>query len=288
MDERVKIIDDHLSSDYDTFQKVLSPVDRSIQSVLRSILSDPLLSPEEKRKVISPAIASLLELKSDLSSEYLASLHLEFPEYVDISDPAETKASENKNGPSSSGVDVEKADTLSIESDRPTTPESSLEQSVGTQFVLTPSLKPVLPFCLITFNKSELLSYARQFAAHSHRCSMFSSRVINIVPVQKPPADPSSGCLLVKRESTDLGHSPLAELVTQEHKTAGYLIPVVKSVLSVPNAIMTPVKLHALDCQFYSLHIPLQAVRTEDHYICLFDMCPDQVAPFRDVPTVIS
>ena len=287
MDERVKIIDDHLSSDYDTFQKVLSPVDRSIQSVFRSILSDPLLSPEEKRKVISPAIASLLELKSDLSSEYLAALHLEFPEYVDISDPAETKASESKNGPSSSGGDAEKADTLSTESDRPTTPELSLEQSVGTQFALTPSLKPVLPFCLITFNKSELLSYARQFAAHSHRCSMFSSRVINIVPVQKPPADPSSGCLLVKRESADLGHSPLAELVTQEHKTAGYLIPVVKNVLSVPNAIMTPVKLHALDCQFYSLHIPLQAVRTED-YICLFDMCPDQVAPFRAVPTVIS
>ena len=273
MDERLKTIDANLSSDSDTFQKALSPVDHSIQSVLRSILCDPLLSPEEKRKVISPAVASLLELKSDFSSKYLKSLHLEFPEYVDISDPADSKECESKNGPPSSG-DAERGDTLSIESDRLTTPDSPSEQlSVGTQFALTPSLKPVLPFCLITFNKSELLSYAKQFASHSHRCSMFSSRVINIVPVQKPPVDPSSGCLLVKRESTDLGHSPLAELVTQDRKTAGYLIPVVKNVLSVPNAIMTPVKLHALDCQFYALHIPLQAVRTEDHYTCLFNMC---------------
>ena len=118
---------------------------------------------------------------------------------------------------------------------------------------------PSLPFCIVTFDRSELLAYAQRFVDAYRRSPSTSSCVARFVPVLNLVNPAPENALFVRKEEINLNHAPLAELIGKDGQLAGFLIPVVTKVDHVPNAVLLPEISNASNCIYYSVNIPLQA-----------------------------
>ena len=115
-----------------------------------------------------------------------------------------------------------------------------------------------LPLCIVTFDRTELLAYAKRFADPHRRCPVTNSCVVRFVPLRTPEAPDSENAFYVKREEIQLNGLPLAELIGMDGQTAGFLVPVTKKLSQVPSAVLLPEISNATNCIFYSVNIPLK------------------------------
>ena len=134
----------------------------------------------------------------------------------------------------------------------------SLPLSVAKENLSTGQFEPALPFCVVTFSRSELLTYAQRFTDVDRLCPVANSRVVRFVPASSPDDPASKHAFYVKREEIQLKRLPLAALMGTDGQTAGFLVPVAKKLDHVPNAVMVPQISNAVNCIFYSLNIPLR------------------------------
>ena len=122
----------------------------------------------------------------------------------------------------------------------------------------TGQFEPSLPLCIVTFDRTELLAYAKRFADPLRRCPVTNSCVVRFVPLRTPKAPDSENAFCVKREEIQLNGLPLAELIGMDGQTAGFLVPVTKKLSQVPSAVLLPEISNATNCIFYSVNIPLK------------------------------
>ena len=134
----------------------------------------------------------------------------------------------------------------------------SLPLSVAKENPSAGQFEPALPFCVVTFNRSELLAYAQRFTDVYRLCPVTSRRMVRFVPASSPDDPSSKHAFYVKREEIHLKRLPLAALMGTDGQTAGFLVPVAKKLDHVPNAVLVPQVSNAVNCIFYSLNIPLR------------------------------
>ena len=133
----------------------------------------------------------------------------------------------------------------------PTT--SSLRMSSSS----TRPIQPPLPLCLITLSKSDLYGFA---SSENTKPQPIKDGVT--VTVMEPfasapvPNTPSQTFFRVKNNHHLLSHAPVGELIsTSQSKVEGFIVPVFKQKLNVPNGILLPDS----STPSFSVYLPLSS-----------------------------
>lgn len=181
----------------------------------------------------SPSLTSLTSLTSSTSAKRLHTRPLESPPTLSIQSLLNTQQ-------------------VNRQTKQETTPSLPRPSSSTAR-----PIQPPLPLCLITLSKSDLYAFAS-----SENTKPQPIRDGVTVTIMEPctsaptPNTSSQPFFTVKNDHHLLSHAPVGELIsTSQSKVEGFLIPVFKHKLNVPNGILLPNS----STQSFSVYLPLSS-----------------------------
>ena len=156
---------------------------------------------------------------------------------------------------------LESQPVLSIQSllntqhtNRQTTQDTTIPSPLSPSSSARP-IQPPLPLCLITLSKSDLYGFAS--SENTKPQPIKDGMTVTIMEPCTPapaPNAPSIPFFRVKNNHHLLNHAPVGELIsTSQSRVEGFIVPVFKHKLNVPNGIMLPDP----STQGFSVYLPL-------------------------------
>lgn len=118
-------------------------------------------------------------------------------------------------------------------------------------------LRPSLPFSVITVSREELLQYMQQSQSVKRPPEVNSNCVVQVMPMQEPAGKPGPRVKLQYVHHV-LNETPVGQLVGQDGKQTGYLIPTEANEVEVPKAMIVRSQTPEGSLQQYSVYLPLK------------------------------
>ena len=120
------------------------------------------------------------------------------------------------------------------------------------------SLRPSLPFSVVTISREDLLKYIQQNQSVKRPLEVESNYVARLVPFQQEVAGEPKRRVKLDVVQYALSETPVGQLVAPDGKQMGYLVPTDTNEVEVPKAIMmrSPTPEGALPQ--YSMYLPLK------------------------------